>query len=81
MKIKYVMEVMDLEMNGMKGNEDFLHVFAPEYKEEWFQGGDDAEQGLLDIHAGAFETGLLSYMYLELVDIEKAKTLPSYFLS
>lgn len=81
MKIKYVMEVMDLEMNGMKGNEDFLHVFAPEYKEEWFQGGDDAEQGLLDIHAGAFETGLLSYMYPELVDIEKAKTLPSYSLS
>lgn len=40
MKIKYVMEAMDLEMNGMQGNEDFLHVFAPEYNSAWFEGGE-----------------------------------------
>lgn len=81
MRIKYVIEAMDLEINGLKGNEDFLLVFAPEYKAEWFEGGDASEQGLLDIHAGAFETGILHYMYPELVDIDKAKTLDSYSLS
>lgn len=81
MKIKYVMEVMDLEMNGLQGNEDFLHVFAPEYRPEWFEGGDASEQGLLDIHAGAFETGVLYYMYPELADINMARSLNSYSLS
>lgn len=81
MKIKYVMEAMDLEMNGLKGNEDFLHVFAPQYKMEWFEGGDISEQGLLDIHAGAYETGLLYYMYPELVNVNLAKTLDSYSLT
>ncbi len=81
MKIKYVMEAMDLEMNGMKGDEEFLHVFTPQYKPEWFEGGDESEQGLLDIHAGAFETGMLHTMFPKLVDIEKAKSLPSYSLS
>ena len=81
MKAKYVMECMDLEMHGMTGEEDFLHVFAPEYKPEWFEGMDSAEEGLLDIHAGAFETGVLRYMCPELVDTEKAKTLPSYSLT
>lgn len=80
-KVKYVIEAMDLEMNGMQGDEEFLHVFAPQYKMEWFEGGDDEEQGLLDIHAGAYETGMLSYMYPELVDTDKAKKLPSYSLT
>lgn len=81
MKIKFVMEAMDLKLNGMQGDEDFLHVFAPQYKMEWFEGGDAREEGLLDIHAGAFETGLLYYMYPELVDITMAKSLESYSLS
>lgn len=81
MKIRYVMEAMDLEMNGLKGDEDFLYVFAPQYKMEWFEGGDASEQGLLDIHAGAFETGILHYMYPGLVDVDKAKTLDSYSLT
>lgn len=81
MQIRYVMEAMDLEMNGLQGNEEFLHVFAPQYRPEWFAGGDTGEEGLLDIHAGAFETGMLSYMYPELVDVKKAKTLPSYSLT
>lgn len=81
MKIKYVMEEMDLEINGMHGDEDFLHVFAPQYNPEWFEGGEASEEGLLDIHAGAFETGILHYMYPKLVDVEKAKSLPSYSLS
>ena len=81
MKVKYVMEAMDLEMNGLQGDEEFLHVFAPQYKPEWFEGGDPDEQGLLDIHAGAYETGMLAYMYPELTDVEKAKTLPSFSLT
>ena len=81
MNIRYVMEVMDLELNGMTGNEEFLSVFEPQYKMEWFEGVDEGEQGLLDIHAGAFETGMLYYMYPELVDINLAKTLDSYSLT
>lgn len=81
MKIKYVIEVMDIEMNGLKGDEDFLYVYAPQYKMEWFEGGDVSEEGLLDIHAGAFETGMLHYMYPELVDIDRAKSLDSYSLT
>lgn len=81
MKAKYVMETMDLELNGMTGNETFLHVFAPEYKMEWFEETQPGEEGLLDIHAGAYETGMLQYMYPELVDTNKAKTLKSYSLT
>ena len=80
-KIKYMMEVMDLEMNGLQGTEDFLCVFAPQYKMEWFENQDESEQGLLDIHAGAFETGMIKYMYPDLVDTDKAKTLESYSLT
>ena len=81
MKSTYVMEAMDLEINGMKGDEDFLHVFAPEYRPEWFEEGDPSEQGLLDIHAGAFETGMLYYMYQKLVNVNLARSLESYSLS
>ena len=48
---------------------------------EWFEGADENEQGLLDIHAGAFETGMLSYMYPELVDTDLAKALDSCSLT
>jgi len=33
---------MDLELNNFKGDEDFLHVFLPQYKSEWFE---NMEQG------------------------------------
>ena len=78
--IKYVIEAMDLEINSLKGDEDFLSVISPQYQPEWFEGGDPSEQGLLDIHAGAYETGMLSYMYPDLVDLDKAKRLDSYSL-
>ena len=81
MKIKFVMETMDLVVYDMRGDEDFLHVFAPEYRPEWFEEGEPGEQGLLDIHAGAFETGMLYYMYQELVDVDLARLLQSYSLS
>lgn len=40
MKIRFVMDAMDLEVYGLNGNEDFLYVFAPQYKMEWFEGGN-----------------------------------------
>lgn len=64
-----------------KNKEDFLSVFAPQYRQEWFEGGDTGEQGLLDIHAGAYETGMLTFMYPELVNTDLAKTLDSYSLT
>ena len=70
-----------IRWNGLKGDEDFLYVFAPQYKMEWFENSDTSEQGLLDIHAGAYETGLLQYMYPELVNTDMAKKLDSYSLT
>lgn len=81
MKVKFMMEEMDLQVHNLSGKEDFLSVFAPQYKMEWFEGGDISEQGLLDIHAGAYETGMLRHMYPELVNTDLAKTLDSYSLT
>lgn len=36
-----------------------------------------SKYGLLDIHAGAFETAVLNYFYPQLVDLETAETLKS----
>lgn len=80
-KVRFMMEEMDLQVYNLSGEEDFLAVFAPKYKMEWFEGGDISEQGLLDIHAGAYETGMLFHMYPELVDTKLAKTLDSYSLT
>lgn len=81
MKVRFMIEEMDLQVYQFNGTEDFLSVFTPQYKTEWFEGGDVSEQGLLDIHAGAYETGMLTYMYPELVNTELAKTLDSYSLT
>lgn len=81
MNVRFMMEEMDLQVYHLDGMEDFLSVFSPQYKVEWFEGGDTSEQGLLDIHAGAYETGMLTYMYPELVNTDLAKTLDSYSLT
>lgn len=81
MKARFMMEEMDLQVYNLTGEEDFLAVFAPQYKMEWFEGGDPDEQGLLDIHAGAYETGMLFHMHPELVDTKLAETLDSYSLT
>lgn len=80
-KVRFVIEAMDLELNNFKGDEDFLHVFSPQYKPEWFENMEQGEEGLLDIHAGAYETGMQCYMHPELVNTELAKKLESYSLT
>ena len=79
--VRLVLEAMDLPLHGWKGDEDFLLVSDPKYPMEWFEEQDPAEAGLLDIHGGAFETAVLQHLYPELVDLEKAKTLPSSSLN
>lgn len=81
MKVRFMMEEMDIQVYKLSEKEDFLSVFTPQYKKEWFEGGDISEQGLLDIHAGAYETGMLAFMYPEFVNTDLAKTFDSYSLT
>ena len=81
MQVKLVLESMDLRLHGWKGDEDFLLVSEPPYPLEWFEEEDPAERGLLDIHAGAFETAVMNYFYPEQVNLELAHTLKSSSLN
>lgn len=81
MKIKLVLETMDLNLFGWKGNEDFLLVSNPSYPPEWFEEEPVSERGLYDIHGGAFETAVINYLHPELVNVEKAKALKSASLT
>lgn len=74
---RLVLEAMDLQLYGWNWDEDFLLVSDPAYPMEWFEEQEPSEAGLFDIHAGAFETAVMSYFWSELVDLEKAKTLKS----
>ncbi|MCB6607151.1 creatininase family protein [[Clostridium] symbiosum] len=58
-------------------HEDFLLVVNPDYPMEWFTETEPTESGLLDIHAGVFETAVLNYFYPQLVDLETAEMLKS----
>jgi len=78
---RLVLESMDLRLYGWQGNEDFLLVSAPDYPLEWFEEQEPSEQGLLDIHAGAFETAVMNYICPEQVDLEMAGTLKSSSLT
>lgn len=80
-RAKLVLEAMDLQLHGWQGNEEFLLVSNPNYPMEWFEEQEPSEQGLLDIHAGAFETAVLNYFCPEQVDLEKAQRLKSYSLN
>lgn len=77
MSVKLVLESMDLRLYGWKGDEDFLLVSEPDYPMEWFVEEEPSEAGLLDIHAGAYETAVMNYFCPEQVDLETAKTLKS----
>lgn len=79
--IKLVLESMDLRLFGWTGKEEFLLVSAPKYPMEWFTEQEASEQGLLDIHAGAFETAVMSQICPDRVDLEKAWELKSSSLN
>ncbi len=79
--VKLVLESMDLRLYGWTEQEDFLLVSNPPYPMEWFEEQDPSEQGLYDIHAGAFETAVMSYMCPEQVDLEQACKLKSASLN
>lgn len=74
---RLVLESMDLRLYGWQGNEEFLLVSEPAYPPEWFEEGDPSEQGLYDIHAGAFETAVMNHFCPGQVDLHKAKQLKS----
>lgn len=77
MRVRLLMEAMDVEIYGLTEWKEFLLVIDPDYPVEWFAEGKPEEQGLFDIHAGAFETAVLHYFCEEQVDLEKASALPS----
>lgn len=74
---KLILSSMDLGLYGWRGDESFLSVIDPPYPMEWFDGEDPAEAGLLDIHAGAFETGVMNCFCPTLVDLEAAMRMKS----
>lgn len=76
-KAKLVLESMDLQLYGWQGNEEFLMVSEPDYPMEWFEEQEPSERGLLDIHAGAFETAVLNYFCPKQVNLEIARELQS----
>ncbi len=80
-RVRLVLEAMDLRLYGWTGEEDFLLVSDPSYPEEWFEEQEPSEQGLLDIHAGAFETAVMNYMCPGQVDLECACKLESSSLN
>ncbi len=75
--VRLVLEAMELELHGWQGNESFLTAFDPPYPLEWFAETDPQEQGLLDIHAGAFETAVMKYFCPEQVNTDMALKLSS----
>ncbi len=81
MKVRFVLESMDLALYGWKGDEDFLLVSMPDYPMEWFEEQEPSEQGLLDIHAGAFETAVMNRICPKQVDLDKARQLKSSSLN
>lgn len=75
--VRLVLESMDLRRYGWQGNEEFLLVSQPEYPLEWFEEQEPSEQGLHDIHAGAFETAVMKHFCPEQVNLEQALKLKS----
>lgn len=80
-RARLVVESMDLGIYGWQGNEDFLMVSNPYYPQSWFDGQEHYEQGLFDIHAGAFETAVMNYIWPGQVNLELARQLEPSFLN
>ena len=79
--VRLVVEAIDLPLYGWQGNESFLLVLEPKYKAEWFEEETALEQGLYDIHAGAFETAVMNVVCAKQVDLKKARELASTSLN
>lgn len=79
--VRIFMEPYETGEYGLTGTEDFLLLDEAEYPPELFDMGSAAEQGLLDIHAGAFETAVMEHLYPGSADVALAKKLPSYSLN
>jgi hypothetical protein len=77
MKIKMLIESYELCEYGLTGNEVDILVDYADYPMELF--ADDG--GLLDIHAGAFETAAMKSFYKDILDEEMVKNLPDYSLN
>lgn len=77
MRIRLLMEPYDLSNYNLKGTEDHILVDGAEYPDSLFP----EEDGLLDIHAGAYETAAMKYFYNEIVEKEAVKDLKDYSLS
>lgn len=77
MNIKMLMEPFDLPNFNLTGNEPHILLDKAEYPASLFPDNN----GLLDIHAGAFETAGMEYFFKDLVDTEVAKKLNDYSLT
>ena len=75
--VRLVVESMDLRRYGWQKEDDFLVVSNPPYPLEWFEEQEPSEAGLMDIHAGAFETAVMNHICPEQVDLEIARELKS----
>lgn len=67
---RLLMEPYDLEPNGLTGSEDHVLVDMADYPMEYFEEPEE-RRGLLDIHAGAYETASMKYLFGDEVLIGK----------
>lgn len=81
MSNRLLMETYEPQFYGLSGEEDYILVNYAEIPAELFGGEDESEKGLMDIHAGAFETAVMNYFYPEAVQTELAAQLKSSSLS
>lgn len=77
MHIKMLIEPYELSDYNLTGNEEDILVDKAEYPSSLFL----EDNGLLDIHAGAFETAAMKYFYKQILDPEVVKNLTDYSLN
>ncbi len=81
MSNRLLIEEYELQFYSLSGEEDYILVNHAEFPTELFEDEDESEKGLMDIHAGAFETAAMNYFYPEAVQTELAAQLKSSSLS
>lgn len=81
LKVKLVFDEMNLRLYNFLGDENFLLVINPEYPMSVFEQLSEGEENKLDIHAGAYETGMLHTMYPSLVNLDMVQELLSTSLT
>ena len=77
MQIKMLIEPYELSDYNLSGKEDYILVDKAEYPKSLFL----EDNGLLDIHAGAFETAAIKYFYKQILNTDAVKNLPDYSLN